>query len=95
MKWFKKNKKKLIHEAGNIYVVDAGTYGGDYLVLIDTDYSNGLFKFLALPDLSKRDILFETFERGVSFKVVNFIEKLPQNIFETCKQQYETINNAV
>jgi len=96
MKWFKRDKnKRIAHEIGNIYVVDAGTYGGDYLVLIESDFEKNCFSFIALPEMSKRDIEVEVFERGVAYKVVNFIEKLPQEVFETCKQQYKAINNNI
>ena len=96
MKWFGKSKNKtIVHEVGNIYVVDAGTYGGDYLVLIEIDNIKKRFNFLTLPDLIKRDIEFDVFERGFNNKVVNFIEKLPKTVFDTCKLQYEAINNNI
>jgi hypothetical protein len=96
MKLFRKNKNKPpSHEIGNIYVVDAGTYGGDYLVLMEINNALTRYRFLALPTLTKRDIDFDVFERGVNYKVVNFIEKLPKKVFETCKQQYEAINTTI
>lgn len=96
MKLFQKNKKKTTeHVVGNFYVVDAGTYGGDYLLLIEVDEQNKNYKFLALPDMKKRDITFDVFSRGIEYKVVNFIEKLPKKVFKTCKQQYEAINTSI
>lgn len=96
MKWLKKKSKdKVVHEISNIYVVDGGTYGGDYMVLMDIDHVNSSYKFMTLPDLLNRDIAFDVFERGVSYKIVKFIEKLPKSVFKTCKRQYESINNVV
>jgi hypothetical protein len=88
----KGKSKEITHTPGNIYVVDGGTYGGDYLVLIKTDYVN--FYFLNLGNMSPQNIEFETFQRGYKNKIVKFIEKLPKYVFYTCKQQYEQINNS-
>lgn len=89
MKIFRRNKSKE-PEISNLYVVDAGTYGGDYLVLMDTDILR--YHFLVLPDMIKRDIEKEIFNEGIKNKVVKFIEKLPSFVFNTCKSQYATIN---
>jgi hypothetical protein len=97
MKWFKrKTKEKSIPlKEGNIYVVDAGTYAGEYLVLMEIDCVNDNLKFMTLPDFIKRDMSFDIFNRGLSYKVVNFLETLPKNVFKTCKQQYENINTNI
>jgi hypothetical protein len=90
MKWFRKSKDADI-SISNLYVVNAGTYGGDYLILIDQTDSD--LNFLVLPDMLKRTIQIGDFKRGIENKIVIFIEKLPKNIFKTCKTQYEKINN--
>lgn len=82
--------KKLPHRPGNIYVVDAGYYGGDYIVLIKTDYVN--FYCLNLGNMSIQTIELDTFLRGVDYGVVKFLEKLPKDVFKVCKTQYEQIN---
>lgn len=91
MKFFKLQKKVKIKE-GCLFVVNKGSYGGDYLVLIKKENTN--FKFLVLPDLQSRDIEEEVFTRGIELEVVKFIEVLPISIFNTCKLQYEKINNS-
>lgn len=91
MKLFQKNKLSNI-AISNFYVVDAGTYGGDYLVLIE-QIENSL-TFLVLPDMTKRVIQVEDFKRGLDNGVVNFLEKLPKSIFKTCKTQFSKINNT-
>ena len=90
MKIFQKSKSKE-PEISNLYVVDAGVYGGDYLVLMGVDVLK--YNFLVLPDMAKRDIEKEIFHNGLKNKVVKFIEKLPSFVFSTCKSQYATINN--
>ena len=89
MKLFRKNKETDIQEC-NLYVVDAGTYGGDYLVLIQKQ-SNDL-TFLVLPEIQKRTIEITVFQRGIDNGVVKFLEKLPKSIFKTCKLQFDKIN---
>lgn len=90
MKWFKKQNKNVF-EPGHIFVVGAGTYGGDYLVLIEQTLKD--FIFLVLPEMQKRVIDRETFQRGIDNKVVECIEKLPAYAFNACKIQFEGINN--
>ena len=76
---------------GNIYVVQGGTYGGDYLVLVEESILK--YNFLVLPDKLKRIIEKEDFERGIKNKVVKLIEKLPNYVFEVCKKEFDSINN--
>ena len=91
MKWFKPKKDKGF-KVGSFFVIDKGGFGGDYLVLIEIDNLN--LKFLVLPDLEKRVIEVDVFNRGVELKVVKFIEVLPNSVFKTCKLQYEKINTS-
>jgi hypothetical protein len=90
---FFNKKPKSTHVEGNIYVVDAGTYGGEYLVLIEDLVKS--YSFLVLPEKQKRVIEVEVFTRGINNKVVTFLEKLPKHVFKVCKTEYEKINIIV
>lgn len=85
-----KKTKSLI---GNFYVVEGGTYGGDYLVLMEENPLN--YIFFVLPDKQRRIITKEDFDRGIENKVVKLIEKLPNYVYEVCKKEYNTINNNI
>jgi hypothetical protein len=87
-----KNRNKVRHIPGNIYVVDAGYYGGDYIVLIKSDYVS--MSFLNLGNMSIQTIDMDTFLRGFDYSVVRYLEKLPKYVFKVCKTQYEQINNG-
>jgi hypothetical protein len=86
---FKPNKSLV----GNIYVVDGGTYGGDYLVLMEENALN--YTFLILPDKKKRIVTREDFKRGLDNRVVKFLEKLPSFVFKECKKEYDLINKDI
>jgi len=87
-----KKTKEIKHIPGNIYVVDGGDYGGDYIVLIKTDYLN--LSFLNLGNMATQTIELDTFRRGFNYGVVRYLEKLPKYVFKVCKTQYEQINNS-
>jgi hypothetical protein len=91
MKLFKFKKKKEIEEK-SLYVVNKGTFGGEYLVLIKRELPN--LTFLVLPDLQSRVIEEDVFKRGLEISVVKFIEVLPNYVFNTCKSQFDKINNT-
>lgn len=96
LKWFKKqDTKNKIPETGCIYVVDAGTYGGEYMVLMEVDLASNNLKFLILPDFQIRDITLEVFNRGLDMNIVKLLEKLPNKVYKTCKQQYDLLNNSI
>jgi hypothetical protein len=85
----KKQEKKIAN--GDFFVVTKGTYGGDYLMLIKHDETE--LTFLVLPALEPRIIEKEDFLRGWKNNIVEFIENVPQNVYNGCKKQYEFINN--
>lgn len=89
MRIFRKSKK-VEPEVSNLYVVNAGSYGGDYLVLMEVNSLS--YTFLVLPDMIKRIIEKDVFLNGLEKKVVKFMEKLPNYVYKTCKSQYNSIN---
>ena len=68
------------------YAVLHGTLKGNFLVCIgntDTKWS-----FLRLPDMEPIDIPSDVWKNAIDKKIVDYIEKLPQNIYKTCVAQY-------
>lgn len=90
MKWLFKRQKSYI---GQIFVVDGGTYAGDYLVVMEEN--NDSVTCLVLPDKEKRHIKKIDFERGLELKILTFLEKLPKYVLKVCKQEYDTLNNGI
>lgn len=77
-----------------IYAVTGGVMLGELLVYIEhkeTDYG-----FLVLPEMKNRLIPVDKFEKGIKEKIVDVVEKLPKNVFNVCKAQYDkNINNGI
>lgn len=90
---FKLFKGKDNNLLGNIYVVEGGTYGGDYLVLMEEKETS--YIFFVLPDKTKREILIDDFDRGIELKILTFLEKLPKQVFKECKKEFSGINNNI
>ena len=71
---------------GCVYAVTAGKFLGELLVFVETKNDN--FKFLSLPTMSIRDVPKDKFDVGVKSKIIDFVERLPKDIFNTCVKQY-------
>ena len=77
---------------GSIYAVLVGKFLGKTLVYIKKD--KDMRCFLSLPEMKNHDISDETFYHGVEREILDKIEKLPEDIFEVCKAQYEKNTNT-
>ena len=71
---------------GYIYAVTKGTYLGELLVYCKT--MNESFGFLSMPKMLNRHIPTEKFQFGLENGIVDIVEKLPKNIYDTCLRQY-------
>jgi hypothetical protein len=70
----------------SVYAVTGGKYLGEFFVFMEkTDDS---VCFLSLPKMKVRKIPIDNFLFGVDNKILDKIEKLPRNIYKTCRSQY-------
>ena len=78
-------------ETGMLYAVNKGKYLGDNLVIINRtdDYIN----FLSLNDMRNRAITKENVITGIQDNILELLDRLPEDILNTCKQQYEKNTN--
>jgi hypothetical protein len=76
---------------GSVYAVLEGTRKGNFLVVINT-YSHK-FDFLALPSMSPVTITTEDIAEGIQKKILEHVEKLPDDIYNLCIAQYEKSNS--
>lgn len=88
-RWLSKDKSYI----GQIFVVEGGTYAGDYLVVVEED--DNVVYCLVLPDKQRREINKKDFVRGLELKIVTFLEKLPKYVLKVCKSEYNTLNNNI
>jgi hypothetical protein len=89
---FLKRKNLLEPEERGIYSVLKGTFSGEFFVYI-TKKENG-FLFFSLPDFKERLVPSDSFVTGINCGVLEFIERLPKNIFQEVELQHKKINNS-
>lgn len=70
----------------NIYAVSEGSYKGEFFVYINKDDNN--YYFLSLPHNNTVIVPLDEFNTGLDKKVIQFLEKIPKNVYEICKAQY-------
>lgn len=81
IKWFKRDKMRR-----RIYAIRDGSYKGNFFVYISQ--SEDKLNFLSLPENEPIQITKKEFDAGVDKKIVDYIEKLPHNVYEICCAQY-------
>jgi hypothetical protein len=69
-----------------IYAVREGTYKGNFIVYINTTGDD--YNFLMLPYNEPLTMSQSEFETGVEKKIVDYIERLPHNVYQICCAQY-------
>lgn len=62
---------------------------GEFFVYIETVHEK--YYFLSLPDLIIRTVSLEDFDFAVNNKVLDYIEKIPADVFKQCEAQYNKI----
>lgn len=75
-----------------IYAVERGDYIGEFFVYIKT-LKSGDHCFLSLPKMQKRIIPEKSFYNGIKNKIMVFVEKLPNPVYQLCRKQYERLLN--
>lgn len=70
-----------------IYAVTKGAYLGELLVFMTLE--NNSLSFLSLPDMKIREIPYDKFDYGLKEGIVDIVEKLPKDVYETCCVQYK------
>ena len=71
---------------GHVYAVLTGTYVGEMLVFVEE--TNSEYKFISLPKNINREVPKDKFVLGLSDKIVEPVEKIPNGIFKLLKKQY-------
>ena len=77
---------------GNIYGVSVGKFVGKFFVYMETSGED--LNFIVLPDMQIEKITQHKFDTGIQNNILEYQEKLPDEITTYCKQQYEKkLNN--
>ncbi|NDG29106.1 hypothetical protein EB118_03275 [bacterium] len=78
---------------GFVYAIVTGKYAGQLFVYIETNKHE--HKFLSLPEMVQRTVPQDNFEFGLVNKIIDIVERLPRDIYNTCVKQYRKIKNSV
>ena len=69
-----------------IYVVLRGKFKGEWLVKVDEKDSTQTF--FSLPDMYIRKITAKDFAEGITNKVIEPVDVLPESIYNVCLAEY-------
>lgn len=69
-----------------IFAVRQGEYKGHFFVFVSE--TDDKYNFLVLPYNTTINVPKDQFEQGIENKIVDYIEKLPNNVHEICCAQY-------
>lgn len=73
-----------------VYAITGGKYLGEFFVYINQ--SEREINFLSIPKMEKRHVTKEKFYFGLTNKIVDPVEKIPPEVYELCKEEYNNIN---
>ena len=79
-----------------LYFINGGRYKGDYYVIVGESHSNYIM-FNLTPDSDGTKVFEVPREKllsGVNEKIVDFVERLPYNIYIDCKSVYLKNENS-
>lgn len=74
-----------------MYAILKGTFSGDYIVFMkETDTS---YECFSLPDKRIMNVPKESFDNGIRYNLLDFVEKLPKKVFLVVEREYKNLNN--
>lgn len=74
-----------------IYAVLKGTYSGEYLIYIKEQEKT--YTFFSLPGKLILNVPKESFDNGFKNKIVDYVEKLPKDVYGVVESEYNSLNN--
>jgi hypothetical protein len=78
----------------NVYFVNRGQRTGQFLILLDFNSDNKNYSVLGVPESEALYITEDEIEKGIQSNLLEFVEELPTDIYETCKSEFQyRINN--
>jgi len=72
------------------YGVIHGQYRGEILVYIRPTRDEKSYEFLSTPKMVSRLVPIESFENGIKESIIEFIEVLPDDVYNVCLEQFNT-----
>jgi len=91
MKIFRK-KNPLEPAQGFAYAVQTGDYVGEMFVYVDSNILT--HNFLSVPAMKNRNIPKNQFILGMNNHIIEFVEKVPKQVFRVIEAQYKENENS-
>jgi len=88
MKWFSTIKNTKTPKKRFLYAVKNGDHAGKFIAYIDTMQDHHCF--LAVPGNEKLKVPVKDFENGIDNVIVEFVEKLPKDVYKVLEAQHLT-----
>lgn len=67
---------------------------GDFILFVGQD-GEGVFKFMQLPDRYKVILTQEEFTEGVTTKLLDLVEQIPQDVFDVAVANINDLENIL
>jgi hypothetical protein len=78
----------------NIYFVNKGQRTGQFLVMVGYDETDKNYSVLGLPESEPIYISEKDVTNGIETKILDFVDQLPTEEYEECKNEFTyRINN--
>ena len=84
--WKRKFKRSSDPLERSIFAVSSGTFRGEFWVYMQSDESN--VYCLSLPDNKYIEVPVDKWKTGIENKIVELLEKIPHNVYDICRAQY-------
>jgi len=68
------------------YAVVTGAYVGEMLIFVEEKGDD--YKFISIPKNQNRDVPKDKFHLGLNEGIVEFVDKIPNQIYHLLKKQY-------
>jgi hypothetical protein len=82
-------KKPLIPKERGVYAFTKYRKG-DFILFLE-ESTDGVYDFMQLPDRYKMSFTAEEFAKGVSTKLIDFVEQIPSDVFEVSKANIQDL----
>lgn len=73
----------------NLYFVQKGEFIGIFLLLLEYDETKKTFSVLGFPDLETLFITEKDIISGIENNILDFIEKVPDEYINNCKNEFQ------
>jgi hypothetical protein len=86
-------KKQLAPKERGVYAFTKHRKG-DFILFLEKD-GEEVFKFMQLPDRYPLSLTQEEFTEGITTKVLDFVEQVPQEVFEVSKANINNLEKTL